>query len=559
MQAAINTLDAVSALTAPGGPFEMVDALVRGHRMRVFAQASYNLSALFARMASFGAREFVVEEDRRVTYAQGHAQAAAMAAMLRTDHGVKPGDRVAIAMHNRVEWMTGFIAASVLGAVPALVNSRGAPEEMRYCVETVETQVVLADARRAEALAAGGYQGTVIDVDSPAFAAALARHQGASLPVSDAHVDDAAAILFTSGTTGQPKGAVLSHRAILSGLLLGQHRGTEFAIHVAAKLGMDLQTLIARSPQGASLLIFPLFHISGTGSVFLSCISRGDKIVIQRRWDAAKALQLIEEERVSALSGPPSVIWDMVRVADRDQRDLSSLRSLGTGGQGLALNLLNAMQESFPLAVPGGGYGCTETAGAISMAMGEAYVSRPECAGQIHPIAQIKTVDEEGRDLPDGEVGELCVRGPMVMTGYWGRPTDSGKAIDADGWLHTGDIGSVDAQGYVTIADRKTDMVISSGENIYCAEVERVLMMHPAIAEAATFGVPDERLGERLVAAIVAQPGSVLSVEDVQAHVGRHLAAYKVPAEVDLRDQPLPRNVTGKTDKRRLRAERISV
>ncbi|HLU91450.1 MAG TPA: class I adenylate-forming enzyme family protein [Pedomonas sp.] len=555
MQAAINTLDAVSALTAPGGPFEMGEVMVRGHRMRAFVQASYNLSALFARMASFGERDFVVEEDRRTTYAQGHALAAAIAAMLRDDYGVKPGDRVAIAMRNRLEWMTGFIAASAIGAVPALLNSRGAAEEMRYCVDAVETRVVLADAQRAEALASGGYAGTIIDVDGAAFAEALARHEGAALPMSGAGVDDPAAILFTSGTTGQPKGAVLSHRAILNGLMIGQHRGTEFAIHTAAALGMDLQTLIANAPQGASLLIFPLFHISGVSAVFLSCITRGDKIVIQRRWDAETALRLIEQERISAMSGPPSVIWDLVRAPSRETYDVASLRSLGTGGQGLALNLLQAMQKAFPHAVIGGGYGCTETAGAISMAMGEAYVSRPECSGQFHPIVEIKTVDDEGRDLPAGEMGELCVRGPTVMIGYWGRPEDTAKTIDADGWLRTGDVGFVDAQGYVTIADRKTDMVISSGENIYCAEVERVLMMHPEIAEAATFGVPDERLGERLVAAIGLHAGSALTPGDVQAHVGRHLAAYKVPAEIQLRDQPLPRNVTGKIDKRRLRAE----
>ncbi|HEY4545465.1 MAG TPA: AMP-binding protein [Pedomonas sp.] len=546
-------------LTAPGAPFEIIEADVRGHRMPVFAKANYLLSGLFARMATYGDRTFVVEEDRRTSYAQGYGQAAAIAALLRDQYGVKPGDRVAINMRNRLEWMTGFMAVSALGAIPALINSRGAPEEMRYCVETVECHLVLSDLQRTRALAESGYTGPVIDVDNPAFAEALDKYAGASLPHHDGHVDDAAAILFTSGTTGKPKGAVLSHRAMLTGQMISQHRGTEFAMELAAKLGTDLQTMIANAPQGASLLIFPMFHISGVGAIFLSCIMRGDKIVIQRRWDADTALELVEREHVSAMSGPPSVIWDMVQVQKKNPRNLASLRSLGTGGQGLALNLLQAMQENFPIAVPGGGYGCTETAGAISLAMGEGYVCRPECSGVVHSLAQIKTIDDQGNDLPAGEVGELCVRGPMVMTEYWGRPDDTAKAIDTDGWLHTGDVGFVDAQGYITIVDRKTDMVISSGENIYCAEVERVLLSHPEIAEAAAFGVPDERLGERLMAAVVLHEGSSLGEDEIKAHVQAHLATYKVPAAVDVRPESLPRNVTGKVDKRRLRAAHDSI
>lgn len=546
-------------LTAPGAPFEIHEETVRGHSMPVFAQARYPLGALFSRMASFGDRLFVVEEDRRISYAQGCAQAAALAALLRTEHGVKPGDRIAINMRNRVEWMIGFIAVSTLDAVPALINSRGAPEEMRYCVEAVTCHLVLADAQRARALAESGYTGPVVDVDSPAFAEALARYADAPLPQSQAHVDDAAAILFTSGTTGNAKGAVLSHRALLTGQLISQHRGTEFAMDLAAKMGIDFQTMVANAPQGASLLIFPLFHISGVGAIFLSCIMRGDKIVIQRRWSAEAALDLIEREKVSAMSGPPSVIWDMVQLQKQNPRNLTSLRSLGTGGQGLALNLLQAMQANFPAAIPGGGYGCTETAGAISMAMGESFVCRPECSGISHPLARIKTVDDQGADLPQGEVGELCVRGPMVMTEYWGRPEDTAKALDAGGWFHTGDVGFVDAQGYVTIVDRKTDMVISSGENIYCAEVERALLSHPEIAEAATYGVPDERLGERLIAAVVLHDGSSLREADIKAHVQAHLADYKVPAEVIMHAETLPRNVTGKVDKRRLRAAHNSI
>lgn len=544
-----------SELTQPGAPFEIREAVVRGQRMRVFARIPETLLLLYQGMAAHGPAEFIVDGDRRLSFIEAQAEAAALALLLREVHQVRAGDRVAIAMRNSVEWMLSFVAVSTIGALPALINSRGTGDEMRYCIEDVDCVLVVADARRAQTLRDAGFAGRVIDPESEACRQAIAAHRGAALPVAAGiTADDPAAILFTSGTTGRPKGAVLTHRAILTGLMIGQHAGMRYVMQMAADYGVTPAEIIARQPQGAQLLVFPLFHISGCQSIFLSSLARGGKIVLLQRWDAGKALELIERERITAFSGPPTVIWDMLRVPERAARDLSSLASLGTGGQALAPNLLRSIQEAFPWAVIGGGYGMTETAGAISLAMGAEYTGRPECSGRLHPLAQVRVVGDDGADLASGEIGELWVRGPMVMVGYWGHESGAGKALDAEGWLRTGDVGGVDADSYVMIVDRKTDMLISSGENIYCAEVERVLMEHPEITEAAAFGVPDLRLGERLVVAVVGQADHGLTSDLVREHVSGRLAAYKTPTEVLIEADPLPRTATGKVDKRALRA-----
>ena len=544
-----------SELTEPGAPFEIGQAVVRGLQMNVFARIPETLLVLYQGMAPHGPAEFIVEEDRRLTFAEAQADAAALAMVLREVHDVRPGDRVAIAMRNSAEWMLAFIAVSTIGALPALINSRGTGDEMRYCIEDVDCVLVVADARRTQALREAGFTGRIIDADTEACRNGIAAYRGAALPVvTGITADDPAAILFTSGTTGRPKGAVLTHRAMLTGLMVGQHAGMRYVMQMAAAYGVTPAEIIARQSQSAQLLVFPLFHISGCQSIFLSSLARGGKIVLLQRWDAERALELIERERITAFSGPPTVIWDLLRVPDRAARDLSSLTSLGTGGQALAPNLLRSIEAAFPWAVIGGGYGMTETAGAISLAMGAEYTARPECSGRIHPLAEIRVVGDDGQDLSTGEIGELWVRGPMVMAGYWEHESGAGKSLDSEGWLRTGDVGSVDAEGYVMIVDRKTDMLISSGENIYCAEVERVLMEHPEITEAAAFGVPDPRLGERLVVAVVGQAGHGLTADLVREHVGGRLAAYKIPTEVLVEADPLPRTATGKVDKRVLRA-----
>jgi acyl-CoA synthetase (AMP-forming)/AMP-acid ligase II len=543
------------ALTAPGEPFEIREELVRGRPMRVFARASGTLSGLFATMPGRGDTDFIVDGDRRLSYAAFHALAGALAAALADGHGIRTGDRVALAMHNSPEWMVAFVAVSALGAIPALVNSRGSGEEMRFCVDDVGAVLAITDAPRAAMLADAGYTGKTLVLDEAALAEIAGRAGERTLPESPARTDDPACILFTSGTTGRPKGAVVTHRAMLTGIMMAQHAGARFAARMAARLGITPEAMMAGRPQGATLLIFPLFHVSGCQSMFLGLMARGGKIVLHRRWNVAEALRLIEGEAITEFTGPPMALWDVLNEPSRTSRDLSSLGSLASGGQAMPTNLLTALQQAFPGRVFGGGYGMTETAGSVSLAMGDVYTARPECSGVAHDVAEMRVVGDDGQPLEAGEAGEICVRGPMVMLGYWGRPDETAAVLDAEGWLRTGDVGTIDAAGYVTVVDRKTNMVISKGENIYCAEVERAIADHPGVADAAAFGMPDERLGERLAMAVTPRPGHAPDADAVRDHVRARLADYKVPLDVYFLDSPAPRNATGKVDRQLLRRE----
>lgn len=543
------------ALTGPGELFEIREEVVRGRPMRVFAQATGTISGIFATMPARGDRDFVVDGDRRISYGAFHALAGAAAAGLAQDHTVKPGDRVAIAMHNSPEWMVAFTAISALGAIPVLVNSRGSGTEMRYCVEDVDVALVVTDEPRREKLDEAGFAGAMLVFDRAALEDMAVRYRGQALPMSMADTDDPACVMFTSGTTGRPKGAVITHRGMLTGIMMAQHAGARFAARMAAKLGITAEQLMAARPQGAVLLIFPLFHVSGCQSIFLGMMARGGKIVLHKRWDPAEALRLIEEETITEFTGPPMTLWDVLNEPSRATRDLSALGSIASGGQAMPMNLLTALQEAFPGRVFGGGYGMTESAGSVSLAMGDLYTTRPECSGVAHDVAEMRVVDEAGKPLPAGEVGEICVRGPMVMTGYWNKPEETAAVLDTEGWLRTGDIGMIDQTGYVQIVDRKSNMVISKGENIYCVEIEQVISAHPDVADVAAFGMPDERMGERLAVSIMAEPGRTLTADDVRKYVRHHLAEYKVPADVYFRDTAMPRNATGKVDRKVLRHE----
>lgn len=543
------------ALTGPGEPFEIREELVRGRRMRVFARATGNLSALFATMPGRGDTDFIVDGERRISYARFHALAGAVAAALAQMHGLKAGDRVALALHNSPEWMVAFAALSALGVIPALVNSRGSGAEMRGCIEDVGAALVIADAPRAASLADAGHRGPVLLLDQAALEIMADRFAGRALPENVAQADDPACIMFTSGTTGRPKGAVLAHRAMLTGLMMAQHAGARFVAGMAARLGITVNAMLARRGQDATLLVFPLFHVSGCQTMFLGLMARGGKIVLLRRWNPAEALRLVEAETITEFIGPPMVLWDVLNEPSRPTRDLSALGWLASGGQAMPPSLLAALQEAFPGRIFGGGYGMTETAGSVSLAMGELYTARPECSGVAHDVAEMRTVDDDGRVLGPGKAGEICVRGPMVMLGYWRRAEETAAMIDSEGWLRTGDVGTIDAVGYVTIVDRKTNMVISKGENIYCAEVERAIADHPDVADVAAFGMPDERLGERLAVAVLPEPGRVLDAHAVREYVRSRLAGYKVPADVYFLERPAPRNASGKIDRQRLRRE----
>lgn len=541
----------IAELTMPGAAYALRHESVNGRPQPVYESAPATLPDLFAAAMAFAGRDFIVDGERRMTYAETFAAASALSGWLASEAGVGPGDHVAIAMANRAEWAVAFIAIVSLGATAVLANSRAGGPDMAAAIAGCGAKLVLADGKRVALLRDAGIAIPVID--EAGIAAALGHAPPAGK--ADIHPDAIAAILFTSGTTGRAKGAMLSHRALITGIVNGQMSGAIAMRRLVERHGPAVLQGMGDTQQ-SGILVFPLFHISGLGAGLLAPMLSGGKAVIMRRWDPDEALRIIGAERITALSGVPTMLWDILHRGQRQGADLSSLGSVATGGQALPINLFNEIRGAFPRVMVGGGWGMTETCGAVSLALGGDYLCKPESAGFLLPTWQAKVCDEQGRDLPPGACGELLVSGAAMMTGYFGSDAETGETL-SDGWLRTGDLGFIDSDGYVHIADRKKDMVISGGENIYCAEVERVISALPQVIEVASFGLPDERLGERLAAAVVLADGADADPMPIRAHVGAILGAYKIPADIFFDRNPLPRNATGKIDKKRIRERHL--
>ncbi|RZV39030.1 MAG: AMP-dependent synthetase, partial [Acidimicrobiales bacterium] len=454
------------------------------------------------------------------------------------------GQSVAICMKNSPEWMIAFVGILNAGAVAVLVNSRGTGETMARAVADTDCVFVIGDKPRLDKLKQAGCD--------------LPTHSSEHFPTNqqpfdrpNRQSDDLAAMFFTSGTTGVAKAPAIQHRALITGMMNTQLAMAAVFAKMAKVYGIDIETLRAQMPQSCSLLVFPLFHTSGCSSVFLTALTTGGKLVLMDRWDAEQALSLIEQEKITTFGGVPTMHWDLLRMPNFDSYDLSSLMSISCGGQALPLNLLGEIRDRFPKAFIGAGYGMTETCGAISQANGEAFLANPKASGQVLPMVDVQISDEQGNACKPGETGEIWAKGAILMQGYYGRPEDTAASMSGD-WFKTGDIGRLDENGYIYIVDRKTDMVISGGENIYCAEVEQVLGQHPGIMQISTFGVPDDRLGERLIASIVVTAET--GVEDVVAFANANLAAYKVPSDFTIQTEPFALNAMGKVEKQQLRA-----
>ena len=546
----MNQVDPVfAAVTAPGTPFELIerDGLLQ------FAKAAPDLNLMIDFARRHGDKTFLVDfssdgTERRLTFEQVFAWRDQLAPMLH----IKRGDRVAICMRNRAEWIVAFMAVIKAGGIAALLNSRGSPAELVAMIDDVTPELVLADSRRAALIREGGYQGRMLDLTRPFDGQEIARRAAEALPDPGlAKPLDPATILFTSGTTGRVKGAVLTHRSLITGLMLMQLSGVMVLHNMARAHGISADALMANLPQQSVLMVYPLFHISGLGAAFLSPLFSGSKVVIMRRWDAQEAVRLIEAEKITMFSAVPTMLWDMLHRAKLGDADLSSLRNVASGGQALPVNLLDEIRAVCPQAVMGTGYGMTEASGSLAQAVGEDFIRNRSSAGRVLPLAQVRIVAPDGTVLPDGQSGEIQLKGAMVMAGYWNRPEETAAAFAADGWLKTGDVGYVDAEGYIFIVDRVKDMVISGGENIYCAEVERVIGEMPGVGECAAFGIPDERLGELLVAVV---KGEGIGEAAVKEWVGERLARYKAPGRVAIISEPLPRNDVGKVNKVALRA-----
>lgn len=549
--------EAVAAVTAPGERFETVEADVAGIRQTVFRHAPPTLRDVVGLWPGRGDDLFLVYEDERRSFAEVADEVAALGAALVGRYGVRKGDRVAIAMRNLPEWVVAFAAVTAVGAVSVSLNGWWTADELAFGLEDSGASVLVADPERvertAEACARLGVAVVGVRLPDGETPAGVDRWEdvvilGAELPPADVDPDDDATILYTSGTTGRPKGAVSTHRAVPQALM---GFGCRTAVQ---RLRRPDEAAAARAQRPVFILVVPLFHVTGCVAVMLSCALSGAPLVMMRKWSAERALELVERERVTNFVGVPTQAWDLLECPRFGDFDTSSLVSVGGGGAPAPPALVARVDAGFRRGRPSIGYGMTETNAYGPQNSGEDYVTHPTSTGRGTPILAVEVRDGAGRPVPAGEQGEIWFRGPHLIRGYWNRPDATAEAI-VDGWLRTGDVGRVDEEGFVYVEDRAKDLVLRGGENVSCAEVEAAVYEHPAVYEAAVFGLPHERLGEEVAVAVLPRAGARLDPEELRAHVSERLAAFKVPSRVVVVDDPLPRNAAGKILKRQLRDE----
>ena len=556
-------------LTGPEGPFAWSVQEVRGVPTRVYDQAPPNMALVWAASIAYAENEYLIYGEERMTYGQAHTQVDALASYL-TSVGVGHGDRVALSMRNYPEWALAYWATLKIGAAVVGMNAWWTGAEMEFGLADSTPKALIVDEerlKRVEPELEGLRKNSSLHVigvrvqgelpeDSIHWEDAIEKaSELPSAPEIDISPEDDVCIFYTSGTTGRPKGAALTHRGAVSNLL---NLGFWNAMTVTA--GMKA-VAAGETPAGAdkqagesnpgSVLAVPLFHVTGCNCCLHPVTAQGGRLILMYRWDAGVALELIEKERPSTFTGVPTMARELINHPDFETRDTSSLSHLGGGGAAVQPDLVHKIEKKID-GRPSTGYGLTEVNGVIAMNSAHFFTAKPESTGPVVPILESRIVSEDGEDQEAGQLGELWVRGGNVFRGYLNRP-EANEEILTDGWFHTGDIGYLDDDGFLFLVDRAKDMVLRGGENVYSAEVEAAIYEHPSVAEAAVFAVPDERLGEAVGVAIVKLPGAQLTAEELQNHVRTLIASFKVPEHIWFSEEPLPRNANGKFLKRELR------
>ena len=553
--------DAHALLTAPGVLFEMEEIEQDGRRVRAWKNSPKSLLDVFNAGRGFGAtRTFVVHEDERVSYdAFARATLAFAGELMR--QGVKMGDRVALVMRNLPEWPVVFYGAAIAGAIVTPLNAWWTAGELMYALNDSGVVAAVFDAERyarisgeiagcatlktlivarlpASAPMPGGVMRLEDVIGTPLTWASLPQGADPGVAISP---EDNATIFYTSGTTGAPKGALATHRAVTTPIFCGAlAQARNFLRRGEAPPAPDPD-----APQRSSLVSVPFFHVTGCFAGLNGSVFGGAKLVLMRRFDAEGAMQLIERERINMAGGVPTIAWQLLEHPSRPKYDLSSLESVAYGGAPAAAELVRRLKQEFPQAAPGSGWGMTETCATFTSHSGEDYLHRPESCGPAAPVGDMKIVDGAGATLPVGGVGELLVRGPHVVSGYWNKP-EATAATFQDGWLRTGDIARIDEEGFCFIVDRAKDVIIRGGENIYSVEVENVLYDHPAIMDAALVPIPHRTLGEEPGAVVTLKPGTDATEAELKAWVAGRLAGFKTPVRVLIQTEPLARNANGK-------------
>ena len=552
----MNRHDVVGMVTSEKAPWELQEVEVKGATQKWFVNGPQSLRQLYE--DNLSDEPFYAYEDECYTFQEVYRMAASLAQQLQSRYGVKHGDRVAIAMRNYPEWPIALEAITSIGAIAVAINAWWQPEEIDYAFKLTGVTVVIADQERIERIS------HIAPESTPHIIAVRAAPSDSTTPIDTLtssndpmpsvgiHPDDDAVILFTSGSTGHPKGSVSTHRNILAALLSWE---VDFVTHFIMENGEFDQEKIgsAAKSQSTALLAMPLFHVNGLHAVLLSAFRTQRKIVSMYKWDAATAADIIDNEGISTFVGTPAMTGDLVEYAKRSHRNLESLRSTGGGGSARATSQVKDIGQSLKNAAPFTGWGMTETNSIGTGIYGADYLKNPNSSGMCSAVLEVSTIDEQGNFLPPGDRGELVVRGTSVIYGYWNQPQANKESFVGE-WFRTGDVAYIN-DGHLYVVDRIKQLIIRGGENIGCGEVEDALLDHPDVIEASVYGVPDERLGETVAATLyISADAKNVAISD---YLQSKLAKFKVPEYLKLCTEQLPRIASGKIDKRRLRQEHI--
>ena len=545
--------EVVQQVTAKGQMFETKEVLNdNGVTYTEYANFAENLKQFFDIGLTHEEKDWLVYENERYTYKEVYERSAQVAnALIAT--GIKKGDRVAICMQNNPEYIFSFMGIMGMGAVCVPLNSWWVPSEVIYGLEHSDAKLLIADKKRLQGLESMPDVIKVVTTyaDDENFTSfnSFVEGQSSSWPKVEINRNDYASIYYTSGSTGRPKGVLSSQKGILS-TMFSWTCYSVVASQIAAKTNPDATPLV--SPDLAVLHCVPLFHVTGSHSAFLMSILIGRKIVMMKKWDAGEALKIIEEEKVSDITGVPTQTWELLSHPKKNDYDLSSLKVLGGGGGPRPAEHVKQLDEQFE-GRPGIGYGLSETNALATLGNGDEYVNHPSSTGRVvPPLTEIKILDNDWNEVAEGELGEIAIKTPASMVGYWKNDEATKECMNECGWFRTGDLGKFEGP-FLYIVDRVKDMVIRGGENIACPEVEAAIYEHENVLEVCVFGVPDTRLGEIVSCCIYLKPGTNLNQEELSSFLSDKLAPFKIPAEFNFTENKIPRLASEKFDKPTLR------
>ncbi|MEP4711848.1 AMP-binding protein [Pseudophaeobacter sp.] len=550
--------EAVCHVITTNPTFAVHEVEVRGVTVKAFKAIPGTVPALLAsgwEQHGEGALEFLAYESETYAYAEFTQSVNQLAHAMRDELGLGQGDRVAIAMRNYPELLMLVLAISSIGGVVVFLNAWWTSEELDYALQDSKARVIFADGLRMERVLPlrDALDLTLIGVRD---AEGQTAHDLSSLkrnarsdtaPLVEIDTDDDFAIMYSSGTTGHPKGVVQTHRGAVNAVFSWLMQS------VIAPL-VDPPDPDAPEPlRPSALVVTPLFHVTATHPLFLLSLPAGAKITLMHKWDPEQAVRLIRDNSITRFLGVPTQSAELMEAALKMGETLPSLDYLGAGGAKRPGAQVAKLAEAFPNAGVATGWGMTET-NALGIGMiGDDYKARPDSAGKLHPpVQELRMLDDAGNDVPLGELGEITVKSPANMRCYLNKPEATDEVLQ-DGWLRTGDLGVLDQDGFVTILDRKKNIIIRGGENIACLDVEGALHHHPDVLEATVFSVPDERLGETVGAAVQLKTGAQLTLADMAAFLDGHLAKFKIPTALWTQHDILLRGATDKIDRRAIR------